>query len=132
MDADETVDALRRLWDAWSRGSVREIVALLDPGVTWSSVVLDRDFRGHDDVVAWLEGLRANWKSLTVMLERAEPAGPDRAVAYGRVRGFGYGGDSVLDTPMVWVAEFRDGLIVRGLVFTDPEAARRHLEEAVG
>src|SRR4051794_23402075 len=125
---EDNVAALRRLWDAWSRGSVRDIVAVLHPDVEWSSVVLGRGYRGHGDVAAWLDALRRDWKSLTVTFDHAEDAGPDHAVAYGRVRGFGYGGDQSLDTPLIWVAEFCDGLIRRGLVFPDPVEARRHLD----
>jgi ketosteroid isomerase-like protein len=128
MQEPDRLTALRRFWEGWSRGSVPDIVDLLHPEVRWWSAVLERDFSGHDDVVSWLEGLRREWKSLTVTLERAEVAGDDRAVAYGTVRAFGYGGDQQLDTPMIWIAEFRDGLIVRGHIFTDPEQARRHLE----
>lgn len=118
---------MRTFWDAWSRGSVPEIVALLDPDIAWESTMLGREYRGHGDVTDWLEALAREWKSLTVTLESVEDCGADAAVARGRAVGFDYGGGKAFDTPMTWVAEFTGELISRARVFTDDEDAARYL-----
>jgi ketosteroid isomerase-like protein len=122
-------EAVRQLWDAWSRGAPAEMAPVLDPEVEWESVILGRSYRGREEVATWLEALRREWKSLTVTFDRAEDAGPDLAIAYGRATGFDYGGDQAFDTPLTWVAEFRDGLIVRGRVFTDEQEARDYVAQ---
>ena len=120
-------ETLRALWQAWSRGSAEEILPLLHPDVVWDSAVLEREYRGHADVAAWLESLGREWKSLTVTLDGVEDAGGDVAVAHGRAIGFDYGGGKRFDTPLTCVAEFAGELVVRGRIFTDDADARRYL-----
>jgi ketosteroid isomerase-like protein len=120
-------ESLRALWDAWSGGSVGRIVALLHPDVTWRSTLLGREYRGRDEVQAWLDALAREWKSLTVTLDSVEDAAPDAAVARGRVSGFDYGGGERVDLALTWVAEFEGDLVVRGLVFEDEADAARYL-----
>jgi ketosteroid isomerase-like protein len=120
-------ESLRALWEAWSRGSVDEMLALLHPDIVWESKTPEREYRGHDGVTQWLEGLAHDWKSLTVTLDTVEQASGDRAVARGRVVGFDYGGGKRFDTPLTVVAEFDGDLIVRGRVFGDDAEADRYL-----
>jgi ketosteroid isomerase-like protein len=120
-------EGLRALWEAWSRGDVDEMLSLLHPDVVWRATMLDREYRGHDGVRSWLDGLAQAWKSLTLTLESVQEVGGDVAVARARVVGFGYGGGRHLDTVLVCVAEFAGELIVRGSVFDDDADAKRYV-----
>jgi ketosteroid isomerase-like protein len=120
-------DSLRAVWEAWSRGSVRDILTLLHPDVVWDSTVVDSNFRGHDGVSSWLEALTREWKSLTVTFGSVEDAGPDVVLARGTAVGFDYSGGQRFDRALTWVVEFEDGLIVRWRVFTDDAEAQDYL-----
>jgi ketosteroid isomerase-like protein len=119
-------ERLRALWEAWSRGSVEEMLTLLHPDVVWRATMLDREYRGHQGVAEWLDGLARAWKSLTVTLETVREVG-DLAVARGRMMGFDYRGGSRVDTPLICVAEFEGDLIVRASVFDDDAEAERYV-----
>lgn len=125
-------DAMRRLWDAWSRGSVADLTAQLHPDVEWASVALERTYRGHDDVAPWLEGLRRRWKSLTVSFDATEELGGGLVLARGQASGFDHSGDRTFEGTVSWVVEFADDLVVRGRVFDDEEAARAWADELRG
>jgi ketosteroid isomerase-like protein len=125
-------DAMRRLWDAWSRGSVADLTAQLHPDVEWSSVALGRTYRGHGEVAPWLEGLRGRWKSLTVSFDATEELGGGVVLARGQASGFDHSGDRTLDGTVTWVVEFAGDLVVRGQVFRDEAAARAWADELRG
>src|SRR3954471_2036036 len=117
-------DAMRRLWDAWSRGSVPELSTQLHPDAEWTCVTLDRTFRGHDDVAPWLDGLRRQWKSLTVSFDATEELGGGLVLARGQASGFDHSGDRTLDGIVTWVVAFDGDLVVRARVGGDEQAAR--------
>jgi ketosteroid isomerase-like protein len=120
-------DALWELWDAWSAGRAREVLALLHPDVEWSPAPDAPVLHGREAVAAWLEALRASLKSVTVTLEQAEDAGPGVVVARGSATGFDYGGGPRADVRATLVAEYEGGLLVRGRTFTDDEQLRGYL-----
>src|SRR3954447_13781408 len=117
-------DAMRRLWDAWSRGSVADLTTQLHPRVEWTCMALDRPFRGHDDVAPWMEDLRRRWKSLTVSFDATEDLGGGVVLGRGRASGFDHSGDRTLDGTVTWVVAFDGDVVVRGSVWGDEQAAR--------
>jgi ketosteroid isomerase-like protein len=122
-------DAMRRLWDAWARGSVVDLTARLHPDVEWRSVALDRTYRGHGEVAPWLESLRQRWKSLTVSFDATEDLGGGLVLARGEASGFDHSGDRTFDGTVTWVVEFAGDLVVRGRIFDDEGAARAWADE---
>lgn len=130
--ASSHVEAMRRLWDAWSRGSVTDLTAGLHPDVEWASPALGRTYRGHDDVPAWLDGLRQRWKSITVSFDGAEEAGVDVVLGTSRASGFDHSGDRTLDRTLTWVVLFEGELVARWRVFDDEHAARAWVQELAG
>lgn len=125
-------DAMRRLWDAWSRGSVAELTAHLHPEVEWTSAALGRTYRGHGEVSTWLDGLRQRWKSLTVTFDGTEELGTDLVLGRGQASGFDHSGDRTFDGTVTWVVQFADDLVLRGRVFADERAARAWADELRG
>jgi ketosteroid isomerase-like protein len=121
--------AFTALWRAYGEGRLERSLELLDPDC--ELVLLDGQstFRGHDGVREWLDGVRRDWKTLTVTYSEVHEADPECIVGIGRVSGASADGARTLDLPLACVGEFRDGLLVRARAFTDAGAALRFAHE---
>ena len=64
-------------------------------------------------------------------LERIAPAGDERVVLVARIFGPGKGG-LPLDLRLAHIWDLRDGKLLRGTVYLDPEAALDAVEAAAG
>jgi ketosteroid isomerase-like protein len=121
--------AFSALWRAYGEGRLERSLDLLDADC--ELVLLDGEstFHGHDGIRRWLDGVRRDWKTLTVTYAEVHEADPTRIVGIGRVSGTSADGSRTLDVPLACVGEFRDGRLVGARAFDDRDAAMRYVRE---
>jgi ketosteroid isomerase-like protein len=121
--------AFGALWRAYGEGRLDRSLDLVDADC--ELVLLDghTTFRGRDGVREWLDGVRRDWKTLTVTYDEVEEAAPDCVIGVGRLSGSSVDGGRTFDVPLVCVVEFRDGLLVRARAFATADDARRYAGE---
>lgn len=124
---DPAVSLIGRLYERFNERDEAGIVALCDermeffPVVTAEAVGRDAPYRGRAGLHDYLLDVAKVWEELRLSPDRIECRGDTVLVsgrAYARSRELG-----IRDVPVAWIWEVRDGLIVRGEVFTDPEQA---------
>jgi ketosteroid isomerase-like protein len=125
----ETGEALvRRLFHAFNRRDAETIVALCSEqmeffAVTGEEVGREAPYTGSEGLPQYLADVERMWEELLITPSRVEQR-EDRLLVIGRVyvrsRELG-----IRDMPVAWIWQLRDGIFVRGEVFTDPEEAVR-------
>ena len=130
--AQENVDTLRKLGEAWNRDDLDSFLEQLHPEVEFHSEVarlVDGDTaprRGHDGMRRFWEEWRTVW-DLTIDISDYHDLGEIVvSVGHMRIRGKGSGVD--IESPVAYVNEFQDGSIRRVRAYLDPKQAL----EAVG
>jgi ketosteroid isomerase-like protein len=124
---DESHEALvGRLFHAFNQRDAETIVALCSNEMEFVAVTAEEagrqsPYSGSQGLRDYLADVERIWEELLITPSRVERR-DDRLLVVGRVyvrsRELG-----IRDMPVAWVWRLRDGLFVRGEVFTDPEAA---------
>jgi ketosteroid isomerase-like protein len=112
----------RALWDAYARGDVDGVGALLDEQVVWRPIG-GEVLRGRAEVTAYL---RRNGEAISAVAHSFERAG-DRLMVHGSLRRFRDGG--FIDMQPSWVFHCRDGRVVSATGYESRAAARSALED---
>ena len=90
-----SIDRVRQAYDAFARGDVPALLAMLDPAVEWRAApVLPHGgaFSGRDQVGRFFAGIGERWDGVALRFDRFLSAG-DQVVVLGRATGNlrGYG-----------------------------------------
>lgn len=127
----ESIDKWRALYEAFNRGDIDAAVQNLHPEVELKPALIGpgvKDhYRGRDELKEFFETITDVWDSLTVEVEEMIEAPDGRLVAVENWRARGRDGIEI-NTRLVDVYAFRDGLVIRGDGFRDKAEAL----EAVG
>lgn len=124
---DSHVDLVERLYRCFNDRDEAGIVALCDeqmefyPVVTAEAVGREAPYGGKAGLHDYLSDVAKIWEELQIKPGQMEQRGESVLVigrAYARSRELG-----IRDVPVAWIWELRDGCIVRGEVFPDPEQA---------
>src|SRR5687768_4131536 len=114
--SQENIEAFKRAVEANNRGDYEALLAEMDADVEWQGA-LQVAFggqatvcRGHEGVREYLRDLDEGFVVRPVEISEFRGLG-DRIVAIGHVRGRGRVSGAELDSPISFVAEFRDGKI---------------------
>ena len=127
-DVERDIMLVRRMHDAFNARDLDALVACMAPDIEWLPLMARLEgavYRGHDEVVAWIRDLDADWTEF-----RSRPSE------------FMHVGDAVLSTgtwdavartsglrlnaqPAAWLSHIRDGKVVRNETFTDRDEAYR-------
>ena len=119
----EAEHLVRDLFEALDAGQVDEILRIIHPAAELSPLSADgQTLHGPDDAARWLDGLRSRDAVLRHTLERTIALPRDRIVAVGRQQRF-EPSDGLVDRPVVWLVQFRDGRLWRGYVCPSVEDA---------
>ncbi|MGH2979962.1 MAG: nuclear transport factor 2 family protein [Solirubrobacterales bacterium] len=121
----ETLERLRRGYDAWNRRDWEELFSLLHPDMEWmpmEGTLLGGPFRGHDQVREFLETLMDAWDEFRIELEDLVER-DDQVLAFVRVRSRARDSGIELDERWAHLWTARDGLAARLQVFSDRRAA---------
>ncbi len=122
-----------RLFHAFNQRDAETIVALCSEemefvAVTAEEVGREAPYSGSEGLRQYLADVERIWEELLITPSRVEQR-EDRLLVVGRVyvrsRELG-----IRDMPVAWIWRLRDGLFVRGEVFTDPEEAIRRFAAA--
>lgn len=131
--SDSDRQLIERLFEAFNRRDLIEIVELCDSGMEFLAVTAEEVGRmapyvGPGGLREYLADVAQVWEELLITAKEVESDG-DRHLVRGRVyrrnRDFG-----ILDMPAAWIWETRDGCFVSGQVFADPELAAEHFARA--
>jgi ketosteroid isomerase-like protein len=123
---DANRQLIERLFDAFNRRDEAGIVAVCDEEMEFSAVTAEEVGRmtpyvGPDGLQEYLADVSQVWEELLITAKELESRG-NRFLVHGRVylrsRDLG-----IRDMPAAWIWETRDGRIVRGEAFVDPELA---------
>lgn len=124
---DPQVELVERLYACFNARDEAGIVALCDeemeffPVVTAEAVGRNAPYSGRAGLHDYLSDVATIWEELRItpsLVERRGDLFLVRGRVYARSRELG-----IRDVPVAWVWEVRDGCIVRGEVFPDPEQA---------
>jgi ketosteroid isomerase-like protein len=125
-----SVDVVRRAYEAFKNGDAEALIAVSDPDIHFgtSAAAPGGTFRGHPGVRRYLKEIEVafgdRWDA---EIERIADVGDDRVVVVARVFGEGKAGEPLsLHLGHVW--ELRDGKLLRGRVYLDPEEALDSVE----
>ena len=86
----DNVEIVQSAYEAFARGDVGGVLAVLDPDVTWSAPLTlpqGGTFTGPDGVATFFAGIGAAWESLSLEMVALGAVSADRVV--GVVRGSG-------------------------------------------
>jgi ketosteroid isomerase-like protein len=128
--ADEDIEVVRRVWDAFTRGDEPEFRKELHPDVVaipFGAALEGKAYRGHEGVLGWWKNeILVTWEQFEVHAEHFERVG-DKLLVTGRWKARGIESGVDLDLPATWVVEVRDGKVAYWQTYTDREQARRDI-----
>jgi ketosteroid isomerase-like protein len=133
---DPRAELVERLYACFNERDEAGIVELCDermeffPVVTAEAVGRDAPYSGRAGLHDYLSDVATIWEELLITPSLVERRGDSilvRGRVYARSRELG-----IRDIPVAWIWEVRDGCIVRGEVFPDPEQAVARFAAAVG
>jgi hypothetical protein len=75
--------------------------------------VSDRIYRGHDGVRAGMVEFRKAWKSATLSSDEVIEFDAQTIIVIGHVTAFDHSGARLYDAPLVWMAAFSEGRLLR-------------------
>jgi ketosteroid isomerase-like protein len=115
------VERVRRLWEAWERGGIDQVLEVVDPDVTWAPYGAGgRVLRGADELRAYMEDFRDRGELVEANPYSYEEHG-HAVVVSGHLRVRTDRG--MTDTQLEWVYHFRAGRLVRFEAYTSREEA---------
>ena len=114
----QNVEAVKRLFDAFSRRDIDAVLELLDPNALFEPAPTvarpHRSYLGHAGMRQYFEDIAATWERLDVQIQEYRHAG-SYVLAFGRI--YAAGGGSVADDPASFVWRLEGGRVVWGKVF---------------
>jgi ketosteroid isomerase-like protein len=123
--SEENVGGYRHAVDAWNRGEIDELLAFMDEGIEFQSLLgaMEGAYRGHEGIRRWWQHFHETFPDWHADVEDVAAEGD---VTIGRLRVRGHGRESGVPVDLViWqAAEWRSGKIVR-LTAHQSEAAAR-------
>jgi ketosteroid isomerase-like protein len=128
--ATANTDLIRNGYDAWNRGDVDGVMAVLDPAVEWQGYAHlpeSGTLSGRAEVRAWLERFLEAWEELEIELTELIESG-ERVVALVRFHALGKGSGARVEGGVdahVWTV--RDNRVVAVKLY---QGTREALEEA--
>lgn len=121
-DAEQLV---RALFSAFSSRDVDALVEIVHPEGEFHALTGDlsrpgRRYVGHAGMRTYLEDIDAQWEEQRVEVRELH-TDEDAVVVVGRL--YAWGGGRIIDAPAAWLWRIRDGKIVYGRAFPDPQEA---------
>jgi ketosteroid isomerase-like protein len=120
-----SIEVVRRAYEAFKHFDAEALIAVSDPEIEFgtSAAAPGGTYRGHPGIRRYMKEIEGafgdRWDA---EIERVADAGDGRVILIARVFGQGKAGEPLeLHVGHVW--ELRDGKLLRGTVYLDPEAA---------
>jgi uncharacterized protein len=119
--SEENIAVVRRAYEAFTQRDADAMAALADPDVEWlpphtaGLAHEGRPYHGHEGLRLYLEDVTRLWLEMQVIPQEFKDT-DDTVIVDGRI--YARGEDGLLvDSPMRWVWELRDGKIVSGRAY---------------
>jgi uncharacterized protein len=126
----ENVEIVRRAYEAFARGDVEHILAVLDPAVEWHT----RDnlpdsgvYRGPQAVLGWFATWLSAWRDFEIEAEEFIDAG-DRVLVVTRQSGKGAGSGAFSEFAETHAWKLRDGKAVEVVEYRTRDEALEAVE----
>lgn len=129
-----SIDVLCRAYEAFKDGDAEALIAVADPEIEFgtSAAAPGGTYRGHPGIRRYLKEIEGafgdRWDA---EIERVAAAGDDRVILIARVFGHGAAGEP-LELRVAHVWELREGRLLRGTVYVNPEEALAAVEAHAG
>lgn len=124
------LDVVQQAYEAFKRFDAEALIAIADPEIEFrnSAAAPGGTYRGHSGIRRYMKEIEGafgdRWDA---EVDRALDAGEDRVLLVARVFGQGKAGEPIeLYVAHVW--ELREGRLLRGTVYVDPEEALAAVE----
>jgi ketosteroid isomerase-like protein len=125
-----SIEVVSRAYEAFKEGDAEALIAVADPEIEFgtSAAAPGGTYRGHPGIRRYIKEIEGafgdRWDA---EIERVADVGDGRVILVARVFGEGRAGEPLeLHVAHVW--ELRDGKLLRGTVYLDPEAALAAVE----
>ena len=130
---DPNVAIVERLFDAFERRDADAMVAVMAEDVVFEPASSELETRepydGHAGMRRYLADLARTWAEFRVTIHEYEAAG-ERVLVRGRVYARSAIPAFITDSEIAFIWRVRDGRIVHGRTYTDPNDAEADLRRA--
>src|SRR5215213_3917575 len=130
----DAIEIVRKAYEAFKNGDAEALIAVADPEIEFgtSAAAPGGTYRGHPGIRRYMKEIEGafgdRWDA---EIERVADAGAGRVILIARVFGEGKAGEALeLHVGHVW--ELRDGKLLRGTVYVDPQQALAAVESGAG
>ena len=126
--SQENVEAFKRGIEAYNRRDVEALLEVHDPDVEWHpvlQVLLGGEatvYRGHDGIREFVRDLDEAFAEAHIEVSETRDMG-DRLVAIGRLHARGKASGADTESPIGYVADFKNGKAIRIRSWLDPKEA---------
>ena len=126
--SQENVEAFKRGIEAYNRRDVEALLEVHDPDVEWHpvlQVLLGGEatvYRGHDGIREFVRDLDEAFAEAHIEVSEIRDMG-DRLVAIGRLHARGKASGADTESPIGYVADFKNGKAIRIRSWLDPREA---------
>jgi len=126
--SEENVEAFKRGIEAYNRGDVEALVAVHDPEVEWHpvlQVLLGGEatvYRGHKGVRELIRDIDEAFAEAPLEIVEIRDLG-DQVLAIGRLRARGKASGADTESPIGFLADFKNAKLTRVLSYLDPKEA---------
>ncbi len=129
-----SIEVVNQAYRAFKALDAEALIALADPEIEFgtSAAAPGGTYRGHTGIRRYVKEIEGAFGTRwDAEIERIADVGDGRAILVARVFGQGKA-DEALELHVAHVWELRDGKLLRGTVYLDPEAALDAVEAATG
>jgi ketosteroid isomerase-like protein len=131
-DPQDNVELSRAATEHFRRGDLEAFLATLHPEVEiFSTPDLPNpgSFTGREGWIEWTSHWFDAWEDFEVEIEEYEPVGQHHVLMRARQRAKGVGSGVPVEMQVVYLSEYRDGLVVRFHLYATREKALEVAQE---
>jgi ketosteroid isomerase-like protein len=125
-EADEQV--LRDAFARWNRGEHDVDPELIDPEITIRSALVHDEFHGYEGAEAWVREIVEQFAEWRAVVDAVRGLGGGRFLLEGAIHGRGRKSGVDVDEEASWIAEVRDGRLLRLENYIGRDTAARRLD----
>jgi ketosteroid isomerase-like protein len=124
----QNVEVFKRVVDAYNRRDLDAILNEFDPAVEWhplNQVMFGQEsrvYRGHEDIRHFMREVDEAFDAVQLECLEIHDLG-ERLVVVGRLTARGKASGAETESPIAWVADFRDGKVIWLRDYLDPNDA---------